>query len=145
MEFSDPVQIIQLIGRILFAILFLLSAVGHFAATDGMAQYAKMRGVPAAKLSVLVTGLMLLLGGLGVLLGVYIDLAFLILAAFLIPTAFVMHPFWKESDAQTKQTTQISFNKDLALGGAALILFALTSAFGDDTLAYTLTGPLLGL
>lgn len=123
-------EILFIIGRVLFAFLFLGSAFGHFAQREAMTGYAKYKNVPAAGLSVVVTGIMLLAGGLSILLGIYPVIGSLLLAAFLIPTAFIMHNFWSETDAQAKQNTMISFNKDLSLGGAALILayfFANTS------------------
>jgi uncharacterized membrane protein YphA (DoxX/SURF4 family) len=62
-----------------------------------MTGYAQSRGVPAARAAVLLGGLLLLLGGLSVLLGVWADLGALLLLVFLVPTAVLMHGFWKES------------------------------------------------
>jgi uncharacterized membrane protein YphA (DoxX/SURF4 family) len=76
-----------------------------------------------------------------VLLGIWPDLGALLLVVFLVPTAIVMHAFWRETDAQTRQTEMISFMKDLALAGAGLALFALFAYAGDD-LGLTITGPL---
>lgn len=142
MEITNTVDWIVLVGRVLFVLLFALSAVGHLTQSSAMAGYAKMKGVPMPQLSVIITGLMQLVGVLGILLGVYMDLAALILVAFLIPTAFIMHNFWTiKDDAQAKQMDQIQFNKDIALAGAALILFALFAALGPH-LGLTLTDPL---
>ncbi|MEV6070686.1 DoxX family membrane protein [Nocardia sp. NPDC052001] len=137
-------DVLVLIGRILFVLLFLSSAVGHLTQSEAMAQYAQFKGVPAARLSVLGSGVLLLLGGLSVLLGVWADLGALLLVIFLVPTAFIMHAFWKETDPQAKQTEMISFNKDLSLAGAALMLFAFFAYVGHD-LGLTLTGPLFSL
>lgn len=115
-------EILFIVGRVFFAFLFLGSAFGHFAQREAMTGYAQYKKVPAAAASVLISGVMLLAGGLSVLLGVYPVIGSLLLAAFLIPTAFIMHNFWTETDAQAKQNSMISFNKDIALGGAALIL-----------------------
>ncbi len=41
---------------------------------------------------------------------------------FLLSTAFVMHPFWKESDPQASMNEMSHFMKDLALAGAALLI-----------------------
>lgn len=137
-------DVIVLIGRILFAALFLGSAAGHLTQTAGMAGYAQAKGVPAAKITVLVTGVQILLGGISVLLGLWADLGALLLVLFLVPTAFIMHAFWKETDPQAKQLEQAQFLKDLALGGAALMLFGFFAYVGDD-LGLTLTGPLFDL
>jgi putative oxidoreductase len=137
-------DVIVLIGRILFAALFLGSAFGHFTQTDAMTGFAKARGVPFARLAVLGGGVLLLLGGLSILLGVWADLGALALVVFLVPTALLMHGFWKETDPMARQMEMIQFQKDLALAGAALMLFALFAHVGDD-LGLTLTGPAFNL
>lgn len=134
-------DVVALIGRILFAFLFIGSAFGHLTQTEAMAGYAGSRGVPMPKVSVLASGVLILVGGLLVLLGIWIDLGALLLVVFLVPTAVLMHPFWKETDPTAKQTEMVSFNKDLALAGASLIIFALYAGYGAD-LGITITGPL---
>jgi uncharacterized membrane protein YphA (DoxX/SURF4 family) len=74
---------------------------------------------------------MILVGGLYIVLGFYADLGALLIAAFLIPTALIMHAFWKETDATAKQNETIGFFKDLALAGAALIIFAVLRGGAD--------------
>ena len=122
---------ILLIGRILFALLFINSGINHFTKLEAMTGYAQYKKVPAAKLSVIVSGLMILVGGLYIAFGVYADLGALLIALFLLPAAFMMHAFWKETDATAKQNESIGFFKDLSLAGAALIIFALV-ATGTD-------------
>ena len=124
-------DIVLIIGRVLFALLFINSGLAHFAQRDAMAGYAQFKKVPAAKLMVLLTGFMILLGGIFVAVGIYADLGALLIAIFLVPTAFMMHNFWTVKDAQAKQTEMISFFKNLSLAGAALVIFALV-ATGTD-------------
>lgn len=133
-------DVVFLIGRILLAVLFVLSAVGHFANAEGMAQYAAAKKVPAAKLGVLGSGVLALLGGLSLILGVWIDLGALLLVLFLLPVTAMMHDFWAQTDPQVKQTEQISFNKNIALIGGALILFYAVNVMQSVPLG--LTGPL---
>lgn len=137
-------DVLVLIGRILFTILFLSSAFGHLTQSAAMAQYTAARGVPAARLAVLGSGVLILIGGLMVLLGIWHDLGALLLVIFLVPTAVLMHGFWKETDPQTRQLEMISFLKDLALAGAALALFALFAHVGSD-LGLTITDPLFDI
>jgi uncharacterized membrane protein YphA (DoxX/SURF4 family) len=134
-------DVVLLIGRVLFAALFLGSAVGHLTQTDAMAGYAASRGVPMARPATLVTGVLILLGGLSVLLGVWGDLGALLLLVFLLPTAFLMHAFWRETDPTAKQAEMVHFNKDIALAGAALAFFW---AFSQDP-GLTITGPLFSM
>jgi uncharacterized membrane protein YphA (DoxX/SURF4 family) len=133
-----------LIGRILFSVLFLGSAYGHLTKSEMMAGYTAARGVPAARLAVLSSGVLLLAGALSVLLGVWADLGALLLVVFLVPTAVLMHGFWRESEEQAKQLEQVQFLKDLALAGAALMLLALIAHSGHS-LGLTITGPLFHL
>ena len=137
-------DVLVLIGRILFSALFLTSAVGHLTQTDAMAGYSKSRGVPAARAAVIGSGVLILVGGLSVLLGVWHDLGALLLVIFLVPTAVLMHGFWKETDPMARQTEMVAFSKDTALAGASLMLFALFAYVGDD-LGLTITGPLFNL
>jgi len=137
-------DVIVLIGRILFAFLFLTSGYAHFAQRKTMAQYAESKGVPAAMPAVLAGGVLLLAGGIMVLLGIWADLGALLLVVFLLPTAVLMHGFWKETDPQARMMETVQFSKDTALGGAALMLFALFSFAGDD-LGLTITGPLFNI
>lgn len=136
-------DVVVLIGRVLFAVLFLTSALGHFTRTEAMAGYAQSKGVPMAKAAVLGSGLLFALGGLSVLLGVWADLGALLLVLALLPTAVVMHRFWQETDEETKQSELIQFSKDVALAGAALMLFAFFAHV--DELGSTITGPFFDL
>lgn len=136
-------DIVVLIGRVLFAVLFLSSALGHFTQTEAMAGYTRSRGVPMPEAAVLASGVLLGLGGLGVLLGIWADLAALLLALLLLPTTFLMHGFWKETDAQARQGDMIHFNKNLALAGASLIMFVFFAHTPE--LGLTITGPLFHL
>jgi putative oxidoreductase len=113
------------IGRVLFALLFLGSALGHLTKTAATTQYAQYRKVPAAKAAVIGSGVVLGLGALSVAIGIFGDLGALALAAFLIVAAFVFHSFWKESDPQSAATEQAQFMKNIALVGGAIVLFAL--------------------
>jgi putative oxidoreductase len=137
-------DVVVLIGRILFAALFVVSAVGHFGQTDAMTGYAQSRGVPLARLAVLAGGVLLALGAVSILLGLWPDLGALLLVAFLVPTAVLMHPFWKETEAQAKMMEQVQFFKDTALAGASLMLFAMFAHVGDD-LGLVIVGPLFDL
>ena len=124
-------DIVLIIGRVLFSLIFVASGVAHLTKLEAMTGYAQYKKVPAAKLSVIATGLMLIIGGLYVALGIYADLGALLLAIFLLLSAFKMHDFWTISDEQAKQSEMTSFMKNLALAGASLIIFVLVGTGGD--------------
>jgi uncharacterized membrane protein YphA (DoxX/SURF4 family) len=114
-----------LLGRILFGGFFLVSSYRHFTQASVMAPYAASKGVPAPKIAVLGSGMLLALGSLSVLLGVRPKWGVLFLALFLIPVSLTMHNYWADKDPQMRQTNEIQFHKNLALLGAALMLLAI--------------------
>ncbi len=136
-------SVLVLIGRILFSAIFITSAIPHLTKTNMMAAYAKSKGVPMAWAATFVGGFFLLGGGLSVLLGVWADLGALLLVIFLVPTAVLMHGFWRES-GEARMMEQIQFSKDIGLAGAALMLIGLISYAGHGV-GLTLTGPLFHL
>ncbi|NBN91999.1 MAG: DoxX family protein [Actinobacteria bacterium] len=124
-------DIVLILGRVLFSLIFVASGVAHLTKLEATTGYAQFKKVPAAKLSVIVTGLMLIIGGLYVALGIYADLGALLLAVFLLVSAFKMHDFWTITDEQAKQSEMTNFMKNLALAGASLIIFVLVGSGGE--------------
>ncbi|HEX6074708.1 MAG TPA: DoxX family protein [Micromonosporaceae bacterium] len=134
-------DVVALIGRILFVAVFLGSGLNHLTQTAGMAGYAESKRLPAARPMVLISGVWIIVGSLMVLLGLWGDLGALMLAAFVLLTAFLFHGFWQESDPMTRQNETAHFLKDVSLGGAALLTFVLYARFGED-LGLVITDPL---
>jgi putative oxidoreductase len=107
-----------LVGRILYSLLFIAAAPGHFSSeTIG---YAASQGVPLASLAVPASGILALLGGLSIALGYKTRLGALALVAFLVPVTFMMHNFWAVPDPTMHQLQMVMFMKNLGLVGAAL-------------------------
>lgn len=136
-------DILLIIGRVLFSLIFISSGLSHLTKVEAMTGYAQFKKVPAPKFGVIVSGLMIILGGLYVALGVYADLGGLLIALFCLLTAFMMHNFWTLQDPQAKQSEMINFMKNLALAGAALIIFVLVGSGGD--FGPSITAPLFNL
>jgi uncharacterized membrane protein YphA (DoxX/SURF4 family) len=117
--------ILFLVARLLFGGYFVFNAVNHFTQVRMMSGYAQSKGVPAPKLAVTFTGLLLLIGGVSVLFGIYPILGATALVLFLVPVTFTMHTFWKIEDPQMKMAEKVNFTKNLALVGGALLLLAI--------------------
>ena len=115
---------IHIIGQIILGGYFIMNAFNHFRNVNSMAGYAAAFKVPYPKLAVIGTGILLLVGGLGILLNYQVNIAIACLILFLIPTSIMMHAFWKISDAGEKMGQQINFMKNMALVGALLMLLA---------------------
>ncbi|MFA4818363.1 MAG: DoxX family membrane protein [Patescibacteria group bacterium] len=120
-------ELLFLIGRVLFGGYFLMNAINHFSQADMLSGYAASQGVKSPKLAVFVSGLLLLAGGAGILLGVYVSWAVLALVLFLVPVSFKMHAFWKVSEPNMKMMEMVNFTKNMALLGAALMLLAIST------------------
>ncbi|RKN42991.1 DoxX family membrane protein [Streptomyces hoynatensis] len=136
-------DVLVLIGRIVFASLFFLSAINHLTKARAMGAYARSKGIPAPEAAVFGSGLLMLLGSLSVAFGIWPDLGALLLLIFLLPTAFLMHNFWAVADPAARQNDMLHFHKDLALAGAALVMLGTFADLGGD-LGLTLTKPLFG-
>ncbi len=115
-------EILLLVGRILFGVFFIMSGINHFTNAGMMSGYAKSKNVPGAYLAVVGTGVILVLGGLSVLLGLFPVVGLILIIVFLLPTSVLIHNFWTVQDPQARAAEQVNFLKNLALAGAALAL-----------------------
>jgi len=116
------VDVVFLIGRILFATLFVFSGLTAHMGSQGV-QYAKAYNAPAPELLVPLSGGVIVAGGLMIVLGIWADLGALLVGGFLLAITPIMHAYWKEQDPQMRAMQQAMFMKNFALIGTALILF----------------------
>lgn len=112
-----------IVGRVLFGGVLAFTGLNHFTQTEQMADYAEYKGLPAPTVSVLASGGLLLLGGIGVTVGVFPVIAALVLAAFLVVSAVTMHDFWDVPQEQQQDEIN-SFLKNITLAGGALVVAA---------------------
>lgn len=114
-------NILFLIGRIIFGGYFLMAGVNHFIHLSNMSAYAKSKGTPAPSVAVGGTGVLVILGGLSMLLGYQPVVGIALLVIFLLGVSFQMHAYWKVTDPQQRMGEQINFMKNWALIGALLM------------------------
>lgn len=114
-----------LIGRLLFGGYFAYSGLNHLMHTKMLGDYAKSKGVPFPVFSVILSGLFILLGGIGVLFWIYVKWSLLLISIFLLIVSFMMHNFWSDTDPNMKMNNQINFSKNMALLGAVLVMLTL--------------------
>ncbi len=114
-----------LIGRVVVGGFYLFNALNHFSRTEMLSGYAASKGVPSPRAMVLLTGLLLLVGGLSLLLGVYPRVGVAAVVVFLVLVAFWMHNFWAVQDPMQKTVEMVNFTKNLALAGSALMFLAI--------------------
>lgn len=117
----------MLAGRLLFGAFFAFNGLNHFMKKDMMSGYAESKGVPSPEISVLLSGLLLLVGGTSIAIGAYPVVGALMVIAFLVATTPVMHDFWAvEEDQKTDELT--SFMKNTALLGGAFVFLSVVLA-----------------
>ena len=112
------------IGRILFGGYFVLSGINHFKHLKSFTSYAQGKGVMMPREATMLTGLVIILGGAGILLGVAVQLSVLLIAVFLLGVSYQMHAFWKLQGME-RMNEEIQFKKNLALLGADLMFLAI--------------------
>lgn len=125
---------LALVGRILFSLIFIFAATGHFKSST--IAYAAAQGVPLANLAVPASGILALIGGLSIALGYRARWGAAAIVAFLVPVTLAMHNFWSMSDPMMAQMHMVMFMKNVALiGGALFIAYAGAGAFSLDARA----------
>ncbi|HEV8659787.1 MAG TPA: DoxX family membrane protein [Thermoanaerobaculia bacterium] len=118
-------SIALLIGRIIVGLYYINSGLHHFRALNTMAGYAGSKGVPAPKLAIAGSGLLLIIGGLSLGLGYNPIIGIAAVCLFMIGVTPVMHNFWTVTDPQHRMTEMINFTKNLALLGSTLMFLAI--------------------
>jgi len=106
----------ELAGRILLAVLFLLSGLGKIGAYAGTAAYMSSLGVPAALLPVVIAAEVL--GALAIIAGWKTRVTAVLLAGFSLLTALIFHHNFGD------QIQMIMFLKNVSIAGGFLLLVA---------------------
>ena len=118
-------KIIFLIARIVLGSYYLFSASGHFSQMGMMAGYTASKGVPMPEVAVIVTGILLLIGGITILTGYQPRIGIVALVIFFLPVTLIMHNFWSIDDQMMRMTEMISFIKNIALLASAVMFLAI--------------------
>jgi putative oxidoreductase len=121
MQMNSANDITTLAGRILIAVIFLISGffkVGGYAQIVG---YAAAMHLPAPGVAIAVAAAVELACGLAILAGFKTRFAAWLLFLYLIPVSIVFHNFWAVQ-GQEQQTQMVNFLKNVAIMGAMLVL-----------------------
>jgi putative oxidoreductase len=111
---------VVLLGRFLFALIFLMAAPLNFSAKS--IAFAASQGVPLASISVPLSGIIALAGGLSILLGYRARIGAWLIVLFLVVVTPMMHNFWAVADPAMHQMQFIMFLKNLSMMGTALFI-----------------------
>ena len=108
-----------LVGRVLLALIFVLSGFGKITGFEGTVGYMAAMGVPMPEMFLVPVILIELVGGLMIVAGFKARWAALAIGLFLIPTSVIFHAFWAAPADQVAAQT-IQFQKNLAIMGGML-------------------------
>ena len=131
---NDQVRtILNIVGRIMLATIFLMSAVGNKIPNFGkVAAYMTSEGVPAAQVMLVGAIVFLIAGSLSIILGFKTRIGAGLLIVFLALATFYFHDFWTFApDSQDFEMQMIQFMKNLGLAGAMVMLIASGAGAGS--------------
>jgi putative oxidoreductase len=126
----DFMRYVAVVGRVLFAAIFVMSAFNLFSGKG--VHYAASQGVPLASVLVPLAGVLSAAGGLSVALGYRAKVGAWLIVLFLVPVTLTMHAFWAVHDPQMAQMQQAMFMKNVSMLGASLLI----AYFGAGPLSF---------
>ena len=121
-----------LIGRILLAVIFVISGYGKIGNFSGTVSYIASKGLPLPEAGAVLAIAVELGAGILLILGLKTRWAALALAAFTLGATYYFHAFWTMPEAQ-KMMQSLMFQKNLAIiGGLLALAVAGAGAFSID-------------
>jgi len=115
-----------LVGRILLALIFLMSGIGKIGGFAGTAGYMASKGMPMVEVLLAITIVIELGAALMIIAGFKARLGALALFLWMIPVSVIFHNFWAAPTAE-QQIQMIMFMKNLGLMGGMLYIMAFGS------------------
>jgi putative oxidoreductase len=111
-------------GRVLLALMFVLSGFSKLGNIAGTAGYIASAGLPAATVLAVGAGLLELLAGLALVVGFKARWAALALGVFTLLATVLFHAYWS-APAEQQYVQQLMFMKNLAVAGGMFLVAAL--------------------
>lgn len=112
-----------LLGRVLLALIFLLSGINKIGAFAGTAGWMASKGLPMAEALLAVTIIIEVGAAIMIMIGWKARLGALALLLWMVPVTFIFHNFWA-MPADQQQIQMIMFLKNLAMMGGMLLIMA---------------------
>lgn len=110
-------------GRILLALIFVISGFGKITGFEGTVGYIASKGLPVPQLAAIGAIVIELGAGILLVIGWQARWAATALFLFLIPTTLLFHDFWSYTGSQAAMQ-KIQFMKNLAIMGGMLYVMA---------------------
>ncbi|HVS79825.1 MAG TPA: DoxX family membrane protein [Candidatus Paceibacterota bacterium] len=118
-------DILLFIGRLLYGAYFLVLGGSYIKNARRIAKREGLAKVPFAPIIIYACALLSIAGGLGVVLGWHTNLALGALIFMLIFTSLRLHDYWNLDEPENISVEMAHFLKNLALIGAALMMYSL--------------------
>ena len=112
-----------LAGRILLALIFVISGYNKLVGFDGTVGYIASKGLPLPQLAAAAAIAIELIGGILLVIGWQTRWAATAIFLFMIPTTLIFHAFWAAPAANLQMET-IQFMKNLCIMGGMLYVMA---------------------
>jgi putative oxidoreductase len=111
-----------LLARFLLALLFLIFGWNKLTGFHGTIGYMQSVGAPVPLISTLIAIIVELLGGLAILLGIFIRPIALLFVLYSFVTAYIGHRYWTMTGLPQFEA-EINFYKNVAIAGGFLLLY----------------------
>ena len=109
------------VGRIGVSALFVKAGVNHIRKRQAMMAYVQSKHLPLAWLDVVGTGVMMLVGSALLVSNWHPHWGAALIILFLVPTAFLMHNYWVETDPMARAGQDAQFWKNITIAFALLL------------------------
>ncbi len=112
-----------IIGRISLGTLAIVAGLSHFFRIGSLSRLARVNKIPFSKQLVFLTGVALILAGLGVSFWLYIEESLWFLVGFFIAISFFIHHFWTKKGPE-RMTDMRLFLWNMMLAGLLILTLA---------------------
>ena len=114
------------VGRVLLALMFIMSGISKLGDLAGTAGYIASGGLPMASALAVIVGLLELFGGIAIVIGFQARWAALALGLFTLVASVLFHKFWA-APADQAFVQQLMFMKNLSVAGGLFVVAALSA------------------
>jgi putative oxidoreductase len=121
---QSPHRVLSLVGRLLLALIFVLSGLMKIPGWTNIAGYMASKGMAIVPILLAATITVEVLGGLSVALGLKARFGAAVLALYLIPVTLIFHDFWA-AQGMEQQMQLANFLKNLSIIGGLTLVVAL--------------------
>lgn len=121
----------MIIGRVLLALIFLLSGFGKMAHWAGNESMMAAKGIPLPAVALGIAVVFEIVGGLSLVTGYYARWGALALFLYLIAVSLTIHNFWAGPEAE-RQNQMVHFLKNVSIMGGLLVAASRSQSEGTS-------------